>query len=320
MQQTNAALEWDHLMREGRFADAWTVYDGVLARATPHDCSRPRHLQIVWTGTPLAGKRVLVRCYHGLGDTIQFVRFARALREIAAGVTIWGQPALLPLLAQVDGVDRVEAIGDGAPLTPYGVDIEIMELPHALRAEPHAVTSSTPYIRPLAPCPAEARAMIDACGTALRVGVVWRGGDWDCARNVPPALLAQLAEIPGVRLFSFQPESRGDSQSIGAIDCGHLNIAGIASVLPEIDLVISVDTMLAHLAGAMMRPTWTLLPNRCDWRWMRARCDTPWYPTMRLFRQDIPGNWTSAIETVKHELMQVSSAKKLSAGMPSRRD
>ena len=310
MEQTNAALAWDQLMREGRFADAWTVYDGVLESAMAHDCRRPRHQQIVWTGAPLAGRRVLVRCYHGLGDTIQFVRFARTLRNIAAEVTIWGQPGLLPLLAHVDGVDRAEPIMDGAPLTPYNVDIEIMELPHALRAEPGALTSSTPYIRPAAPCPAEVRAMLDVCGTALRVGVVWRGSEWDHARNILPPLIAPLADIPNARLFSFQQNSGSDVQNIGAFDLGHLNVAEIASVLPDIDLVISADTMLAHLAGAMARPTWILLPNPCDWRWMRARSDTPWYPSMRLFRQEDPGNWTRVMENVKHELLRESAACK----------
>jgi hypothetical protein len=316
MQQANAALEWDHLMREGRFADAWIVYDGVLARAMPHDCSRPRHQQIVWTGAPLAGKRVLVRCYHGLGDTIQFVRFARALKEIAAEVIVWGQPALLPLLARVAGVDRVEPITDGAPLTPYDADIEIMELPHALRTEPGAVTSLQPYIRPVVPCPEEAHAMLDTCGAALRVGIVWRGGDWDHARNIPLPLIASLAEIPNVRLFSFQPDSAGEAQRIGAVDLGHLNISEITSVLPQLDLVISADTMLAHLAGAMARPTWTLLPSLCDWRWMHTRSDTPWYPTMRLFRQDEPGDWTRVVEKVKRELLRFSSRARVLPAAP----
>ena len=312
MQPANAALEWDNLMREGRFADAWAVSDRVLAGAMPQDSRRPRHEQIVWTGTPFKGKRVLVRCYHGLGDTIQFVRFARLLRKIAAEVTVWGQAALLPLLAQVDGVDQVEPISDGAPLTPHDVDIEIMELAHALRTEPGAVTSSKPYIRPVAPCPAGARRTLEGCGTALRVGVVWRGSDWDRGRDISPALLARLAEIPNVRLFSFQPDSRDETQSLGAVDFGHLNIAEIASVLPEIDLMIGADTMLVHLAGAMARPVWTLLPEPCDWRWMHARSDTPWYPTMRLFRQEEPGNWTGTIENVtRRATLQAKTRKRV---------
>jgi aryl carrier-like protein len=304
MNQGNAALEWERLMRAGRFADAWTVSDSVLSRAVPHDPTRPRHAQTVWRGEPFTGRRVLVRCYHGLGDTIQFVRFARMLRRAAAEVTLWAQPALLPLIARVDGVDIVESLTDGAPLTSYDVDVEIMELAHALRAEPCDVTFSDPYIQPVTPCPHAARAALDTRSKMLRVGVAWRGGDWDRARDIPSASLAPLAEIPGIRFFSFQPDSRDEAESIGATDLGHLNVVEIASVLPHMDLVISADTMLAHLAGAMARPTWTLLPARCDWRWMNAGSRTPWYPTMRLFRQNAD-SWANVVESVRLELNKI---------------
>ena len=294
-------------MRAGRFGDAWSVSDCVLAQVIPHDCNRPRHAQAVWTGEPLAGRRVLVRCYHGLGDTIQFVRFVPVLRRAAAEVTLWAQPALLPLVAGVNRVDRVEPLTDGIPLTPHDIDIEVMELAHALRVESCEVSSSVPYIRPVGPCPSDVLSMLDGCSSTLRVGLVWRGGDWDRARNISPAALAPLAEIPNVRLFSFQPDSRHEAERIGAIDLGYLNVVEIASVLPHMDLVISVDTMLAHLAGAMARPTWTLLPARCDWRWMNQGSRTPWYPTMRLFRQRKADSWTSVAEDVRRELSRAAS-------------
>lgn len=288
-------------MREGRFADAWAVSDGVLRAARPQDPVCPRHLQRVWTGGPLAGQRVLVRCYHGLGDTIQFVRFARPLRDIAASVSVWVQPSLLSLIAGVDGVDAVEPLTDGVPVTRFDVDIEVMELAHALRITPYDLGATRPYIRPLTSCPADLAGMIHSGDTVLRVGIAWRGGEWDRRRDISAKLIASL-NIPGVRLFSFQQDGSAEAHSMGAADFGHLSVVEIASAVPELDLVITADTMLAHLAGAMGRPVWTLLPTPCDWRWMDAAPDTPWYPAMRLFRQETPGAWADVIGSVRAAL------------------
>src|SRR5215204_5076865 len=136
-------------MRHGDFARAWEISDAILRhrRAEGQTCSHwPRHLQFVWTGAPLAGKRVLIRCYHGLGDTIQFIRFAAPLRAIARDVAVWVQPSLLSLTATAPGVDRVLPLHDGSPDSPYDVDIEVMELPHALRADVHSIPREVPYL------------------------------------------------------------------------------------------------------------------------------------------------------------------------------
>src|SRR5215218_6426376 len=137
--------KWLARMRAGRFAAAWRVSDEAQRVRAEIDCSGwPRHEQFIWRGEPLAGRRVLVRCYHGLGDTIQFVRFIRPLRALARHVVVWAQPALLELVASAAGVDEVLALHDGIPDADYDVDVEIMELPHALRVT--AIPSGVPYL------------------------------------------------------------------------------------------------------------------------------------------------------------------------------
>src|SRR5690606_19458527 len=126
---TADAREWLRLARQGDFVRAWEASDRILQRhAANPDFTKPRHLQSIWTGEPLDGKRVLIRCYHGLGDTIQFIRYAPRVREIAREVIVWAQPSLLPLFASVRGIDRLLPLHDGAPGVEYDVDVEVMEL------------------------------------------------------------------------------------------------------------------------------------------------------------------------------------------------
>src|SRR5215203_5828143 len=141
--------EWMAAMRRGDFARAWEISDGVLRERKASGgggWDLPRHEQNIWNGASLVGKRVLIRCYHGLGDTIQFIRFAAPLRASAREVLVWAQPALLPLIATAAGVDRVLPLHDGTPDVAYDVDIEVMELPHALRVTQHAVPRGVPYL------------------------------------------------------------------------------------------------------------------------------------------------------------------------------
>jgi hypothetical protein len=281
-------------MRKGDLAAAWAISDAVLRHRieSKEVCwNWPRHLQFVWRGEPLADKRVLVRCYHGFGDTIQFLRFLRPLRDIAGHVTLWVQPALLDLAAGAAGVDCVLALHDGAPEAEHDVDVEIMEIPHALRVT--SIPNQVPYLRaPHAP-------QLESGERAHRVGIVWEAGAWDPRRDVPLPLLRRLTGLPGVRLYSLQAGPAGAlAQAVPALptDIGTINHAAMRIL--ELDLVISVDTMAAHLAGALGRPVWTLLHADCDWRWGRDSDQTTWYPTMRLFRQKRAGEWDGVIAAV----------------------
>jgi hypothetical protein len=291
---------WAAAMREGDFARAWEINDAVLRQrlASGEPCWHwPRHLQYVWNGDPLAGRRVLVRCYHGLGDTVQFIRFAAPLRRIAREVIVWTQPTLLSLIATAPGVDRVLPLHDGIPEADFDLDIELMEVPYALRTVPKTLPRDVPYVSVLPSCP-RAR-----CDGRPRVGVVWAAGDWDRRRSLPARLTARLARIPGLHFLSLQRgPARNDLGTTGMEDASTDDAVELARVIKGLDLVISVDTMVAHLAGALGAPVWTLLHADCDWRWMQNRTDSPWYPTMRLFRQPHSGNWAPVVEAVSEEL------------------
>jgi hypothetical protein len=282
-------------MRCGDFSAAWAVSDRILTERirTGVSCSHwPRHLQFVWRGQSLAGKHVFVRCYHGLGDTIQFSRLLTPLRAVASRVTVWVQPELLDLVAGIAGVDAVLALHDGVPDIEYDVDIEIMELAHALRLMPESIPRSVPYLFPPPQREPQER--------GFQVGLVWAAGEWDARRSVPLALLRPLFDLPGVTCGSLQrgPECRTAAQT-SLPDWSSDNITLAASRMMNLDLIISVDSMPAHLAGALGRPVWTLLRTACDWRWMETGSSSPWYPTMRLFRQRVDGDWRSVVDEVR---------------------
>ena len=292
-------------MRDGDFARAWDISDAVLHERVSADVQCwdwPRHCKFIWRGQSLAGKRVFVRCYHGLGDTIQFIRFAAPLREIAREVLVWAQPSLLSLVATAPGVDRVLPLHDGDPGVPYDVDIEIMELPHALRA-----TASTlpkpPYLFPPKPrwkAPADGR---------LHVGVVWQAGGWNPRRSAPPQLIASISAVPAVRVLSLQLDSAYEAERIGATDISSADVTETAGRILELDLVISVDTMVAHLAGALGLPTWVLLSADSDWRWMSNRDGSPWYPSVQLFRQRSNGEWLDVVADVMTALKELTISR-----------
>ena len=283
---------WVAAIRSGDFERAWQISDAHLRDRLAEGHGRweaPRHLQAIWNGEPLVGKRVLVRCYHGLGDTIQFIRFLQPLRHIARSVVLWVQPELLALARFVAGADEVLALHNGKADVEYDVDVEIMELPHALRIT--AVPRDVPYL--FVPRLPARRAR----GRSLRVGLVWAAGDWDERRSLDVDDVKPLARVPGIQLFSLQRGPRSaESASIPAIDWGSDDAVETAVCMLSLDLMISVDTMTAHLAGALAVPVWTVLQRDCDWRWPRDATDTVWYPTMRLFHQKEQGNWKSVIE------------------------
>jgi hypothetical protein len=239
-----------------------------------------------------------VRCYHGLGDTLQFIRFAAPLRQIASEVVVWCQPQLIGLIRRVSGVDRVLPLHDGTPHTEYDVDIEVMELAYALRVSPESLGRHVPYVA----CEAvRARAPSGVHRAARpRVGIVWAGGNWNASRTLPMPQLERLATLPCIELCSLQ--FGGSQEFLALTDLSCQNLCELARRMATLDLVISVDTMVAHLAGAMGLPVWTLLPAHCDWRWMHDREDSPWYPSMKLYRQTIEGGWPGLIDRVQADL------------------
>jgi hypothetical protein len=294
-------------MRRGEFGAAWGISDILLRRhlASPRAAiDVPRHQQVIWDGASLQGQHVLVRCYHGLGDTIQFIRYLPLLKTIAAQVTVWAQPSLLTLLSTMYGIDRLIPLHDGTPDCDYDAEIEVMELPYVFRTTIETIPARVPYLH------VDASALDDC---KMKVGLVWRGGDWDPRRDVPFDTLTQLTELQGISFYALQQEPTAveHHESFKTILPRGADALTTARIMRRLDLIISIDSMPAHLAGALAVPTWTLLQENADWRWMSDRTDSPWYPTMRLFRQQEAGDWQPVVAQVKTELREVLSSRRL---------
>jgi hypothetical protein len=296
----DVANGWVEAMRAGDFARAWAINDrDVAASSHPPKHAGPRHLQRIWRGEPLADRHVLVRCYHGLGDTIQFLRFMQPLRGVTRSVSVWCQRELLPVVERAAGVDRALALHDGTPELEFEVDIEIMEVPHALKVGREQIEMRAPY---LTLPPTSQPASLDR--DDLAVGLVWEVGQWDKRRAIPPASLRHLA-VRGVALHSLQRDAAPESlAAIGARDISTPDITTLGHLLRELDLVICVDTMVAHLAGALGCEAWVLLHADCDWRWPSTGDRSLWYPSVRLFRQTTAGDWSTVIADVREALRE----------------
>nr|WP_041756053.1 tetratricopeptide repeat protein [Bradyrhizobium sp. ORS 278] len=270
-----------------------------------------------WNGEPLGGRTLLLFAEYGIGDALQFVRYIPRVRAMGSSVVLQVQPAIAPLLR---GLDGVTVVARGEPLPPFDLQLPLMDLPHIFGTTLETIPADVPY---LAADPIQVAAWRNVLGRApaLKVGVVWAGnvrhkGDHQrslAARDVLPRLLTS-----GVQLYSLQKEPRPDDApalldlATEVIDLAPLltDFAETAAAVTALDLVISVDTSVAHLAGALARPVWVLLPHAQDWRWLRDREDTPWYPTMRLFRQERPMAWNGVLMRASDELARVAAGER----------
>jgi hypothetical protein len=319
--------EWIRRMRRGDFESAWRLSDAVLSSGYPVRCNHlPRHFQSVWDGRPLDGRRVLIRCYHGLGDTIHFIRYAPLVKSRASQVILLAQSELIPLLRTARGIDRVTALDSRENGLEYDIDIEVMELPHLFRTTLATIPAQVPYLFVPAGNPSKGQSARREAGVTLpspfgrakgegrphdnlHVGIVWAAGDWDARRSIPVEFLAPLGAVPGVKLYVFQRGAAlSDSPPWPALTPRWHDILEEARLMSALDLMISVDSLPAHLAGALAVPVWTLLHRDADWRWLERRNDSPWYPTMRLFRQERAGDWPPVIAKVASELASLSAA------------
>lgn len=297
----NGDGDWISAMRAGEFERAWSITDrdvAVLSQGGDDKHKGPRHQQRIWRGEELRNRRVLVRCYHGLGDTIQFARFLPPLAERVRELTVWCQPELLPLIERLDGIHRAIPLHDGTPDADFEVDIEIMEIPHALRAGRDLIEMRRPYLT-LPPRDVPARR---ARREGLSVGLVWEVGDWDKRRSIPAQLLKRL-HGEEIRLFSLQRgATRQAAAEIGVEDISTPDIVALGHRMSELDLIVSVDTMAVHLAGAFGYEPWVMLHLDCDWRWPGRGTGSTWYPRARLFHQREAAGWEGVIEDVRAAL------------------
>jgi tetratricopeptide (TPR) repeat protein len=244
--------------------------------------------QPVWDGRPLDGKRILLWAEQGYGDTIQFVRFAEQVKRAGGQVVLECQPGLERLMRTCPWLDEV--IPFGARLPEFDVHAPLQSLGRILRTGLAEVPANIPY---LSAEPELGRKWARTQAATCRVGIVWKGNPenkYDTDRSIVTSQLADLKSVQGVEWFSLQKEDLpGD-------------FTEAAALVMNMDLVISVDTAAAHLAGALGKPVWTLLPYAADSRWLLDREDTPWYTTMRLFRQPSAGDWGSVLARVREEL------------------
>ena len=265
-----------------------------------------------WTGPPKPGERVLVLNDHGLGDTIQFFRYLPLMAKAGAEVTFVCPPILHRLLSSSGG--SVLFAAAPPPQASFDAQIAISSLPHAFKTRLETVPADVPYLSPEGPLQKLWAKRIGAVG--FKVGVVWQGNpnpEADRARSLPLRALAPFAEIRGVRLISLQ-KGYGEEQLAAAppempvetlgpdFDSGSDAFVDTAAAMAHCDLIVTCDTSIAHLAGALARPVWVALKNDAEWRWMRDRNDSPWYPTMRLFRQSRRGDWSGVVEAMAREL------------------
>ncbi|MCX6027647.1 MAG: tetratricopeptide repeat protein, partial [Chloroflexi bacterium] len=263
-----------------------------------------------WTGESLEGRDILLHSEQGIGDAIQFIRYAPDLKALGARRVYLECPdPIAPLLTGVRGVDAVVARGTRLP--SYDVHANLMSLPGLLGTTLETIPTEVPYI-PVEP--RTARAMVNAPEGTLTVGIVWAGNPIharDYLRSAPLEAFAPLCSIPYTRIYSLQKGSAAERQLAECPLPGVVNLApylddlrDTAAVIDALDLVISVDTSVAHLAGALGKETWLLLPHVPDFRWMLGRTDSPWYPTMRLFRQPAPRDWASVFAEAEQALRE----------------
>ena len=305
---------WDRALthlRRGDLEPGFAEYEWrwKLKRSPPRAIAKP-----LWDGKPFANKILFVHWEQGYGDTIQFVRFLPLAKRLGGTVIFECQGDLTRLLASADGVDKL--VGAGSPPPEFDCHVPLLSLPWLLKITPATVPAKVPY---LAVPPIGDKGIPILEPGALKVAIAWAGSPTnrdDRRRTCPFARFLDLAGVPGVALYSIQRGRAAEELPAAlngplVLDVGRtcVDFADNAALLAQMDLVISVDTSIAHLAGALGKPVWTLLSAVCDWRWMDEGERTPWYPTMRLFRQKTLGDWDGVFANVRAELAKAAARR-----------
>ena len=321
-----AGNRWLAAMLGGAFERAWVESDAIRRRGAPD----PHRFWLGESPEELRGKRVILRSLHGFGDAVQMFRFLPRLRALASELTVEVPPRMVELAPCFDGMGEVITWGEGAPAEPpaWDAQVEVMELPYLLRVGTEDLWPCAGYLRVSDALRAEAVSLVrgaaagrvDEAGNDAssgggaqnsvvktrskpRVGVVWTAGHWNPTRSIPFALVETLGQVNGCVFWSLEGRSGRERDAVlpaGWRDAYELGdgLLRMAAAVEQMDLVITVDTLAAHLAGALGVPCWVLLQQRADWRWMSGRADSPWYPSLRLWRQQKPGDWAGLMAEV----------------------
>jgi hypothetical protein len=296
-----AAGRWMIHMLQGDFEAAWKESDAIRERKQPDE-------HRFWQGESLQGKRVMLRSLHGFGDAVQFLRYLPQLRAVARSLVVEVNPRFVELAKCFNGVDEVITWGDEAPteIVLWDVQIEIMELPYLFRTQFHELPLYERYLR----LPTQSRIRSRVL-EAYQVGLVWKAGEWSPERSISFTTLRPLLDVGGCEFWDLGgtrlPDGYVDAEGFETIkqdpECRD-SIIGLARTISQLDLVITVDTLAAHLAGALGIPCIVLLQHAADWRWMHGREDSPWYPSLQLIRQQVAGDWSSVIAVAYKVLQQ----------------
>jgi tetratricopeptide (TPR) repeat protein len=305
--RNNRAMLWLLL---GKYEQGWREYKWRW-RTRPFSSSpRPGPL---WDGGPLGGKTIMLHAEQGLGDTLQFIRYAAVVKERGATVLVACQPELLGVLSGCPGVDRL--LPQDGPLPACAMHAPLLSLPGLCGTTLPTIPATVPYLVAAQDRVARWRQHLAAV-PGFKVGICWQGSPRhqdDRRRSVPLSQFQPLAEVPGIRLVPLQRGPGEEQWAACARRWPVVELPGLAqgpseawvetaALIAALDLVVTVDTAVAHLAGALGRPVWVPLQFSPDWRWLLQRIDSPWYPTMRLFRQSREGDWAGVFARIAAEL------------------
>ena len=312
LQRNHAEAHWNLALLyllTGDYANGWREYDWRLLR---DPAAIPDFKQPFWDGAGFTGKTLLIHAEQGLGDTIQFVRYARMAKQRGGTVFFLSPKPLAGLVSGCAGIDEV--FGERAELPAFDYHAPLMSLPRILGSGGD-IPSLIPYLRP-------ERALVHQWGQVLnarcstphdrRIGLAWRGNSNhrnDRNRSAPDWLVERLGSPAGITFFSLQKDGRAIPGNLVPLGEELTDFSDTAAVMANLDLVVSVDTAVAHLAGALGRRAWTLLAYAPDWRWLLDRADTPWYPSMHLIRQQSRGDWEGVAARVARDLMKLAGGQ-----------
>lgn len=294
------------LLTGGHYREGWAMFEHRPRRSIP---------LTPWRGEALEGRTILIHGEQGFGDNIQFARFIPEVANRGGVVTLACKPGLEGLLRSVEGVDSMVGEGQGVDAT---IHCPMMSLPYLLGIELDDLPGRIPYLAPPQPLAAAWRRRLS--GPGLKIGLVWAGNpefSHDHLRSPGLAPLMPLLTVPGVTVFGLQLGPRAAETAMlpsaaPFVDLGPslTSFEDTAAAMAALDLVICSCTAAANLAGAMGLPLWVLLAFAPDWRWLRDRDDSPWYPTARLFRQPAPGNWGAPVEAIRRALLGLAEARR----------
>jgi tetratricopeptide (TPR) repeat protein len=295
-------------LRSGDFPTGWLATERGCDLVLPtRSFTAPR-----WDGRPFPGKALLLYAEQGLGDTIHYARYVELTKRLGGSVILECQPPLQKLLANLAGADTV--VPHGAALPPFDLQYPLARLPGLFQTTLDSIPHRVPYLHADSELVSQWSVKL-ADRKRFRIAINWSGkADFARNRHIPPHYFAELSELDGIDLISIQKhaesgllDTSAESPTITSfadLDQEHGPFMDTAAIMRNVDLVITSDTSIAHLAGALAVPVWVVLPFIADWRWFLDRTDSPWYPTMRLFRQRQRGDWDSAFSDIKAALLE----------------